>query len=178
MKRKTTMTNLIQLEAIPALLQATPELLRTLLAALPAGAAQWRPAAGEWCINEVLGHMIEGERRGFAGRIQHILAEEQHICHTWEPDQVAQARADCAKGIGELLQEFTQLREASLGLVTGLQPAQLTKQGQHPKVGALSVSDLLYEWVYHDLNHFKQIESNVMALLWPQMANAQRFYQG
>jgi len=28
---------------------------------------------------------------------------------------------------------------------------------------------------YHDRNHFKQIESNVMAWFWPQLGNAQGF---
>ncbi len=167
----------INLAAIPVLLQTTQELLRSLLGALPDETTKWRPAPGEWCINEVLGHMIEGEQRGFAGRIRHILAEEHHICHTWEPAQVAQARRDHEKSALTLLQEFAQLREASVAMVAGLQPAQLTKTGEHPKVGTLTVSDLLYEWVYHDLNHCKQIESNVLALLWPQMGNAQRFYQ-
>ena len=30
----------------------------------------WRPAPGEWSANECVGHLIEAERRGFAGRIR------------------------------------------------------------------------------------------------------------
>ena len=32
----------------------------------------WRPEPGEWSANECVGHMIEAERRGFAGRIRRI----------------------------------------------------------------------------------------------------------
>lgn len=39
--------------------------------------ATWHPAEGEWCVNEVLGHLIEAEARGFAGRIRQILADVQ-----------------------------------------------------------------------------------------------------
>ena len=38
---------------------------------------RWRPAPGEWCANEVVGHLIEAERRGFAGRIRRILASDR-----------------------------------------------------------------------------------------------------
>ncbi|HLZ08929.1 MAG TPA: DinB family protein [Chloroflexota bacterium] len=38
--------------------------------AMPAELASWRPAEGEWCVNEVIGHIVEAERRGFAGRIR------------------------------------------------------------------------------------------------------------
>ena len=34
----------------------------------------WRPEPGEWSANECVGHLIEAERRGFAGRIRPILA--------------------------------------------------------------------------------------------------------
>ena len=33
----------------------------------------WRPEPGEWSANECVGHLIEAERRGFAGRIRTIL---------------------------------------------------------------------------------------------------------
>ena len=37
----------------------------------------WRPEPGEWSANECVGHMIEAERRGFAGRIRRILAADR-----------------------------------------------------------------------------------------------------
>jgi hypothetical protein len=164
-------------DQITALLRATPELLRTLLTATPVAATTWDPAPGEWSINAVIGHLIEAERRGFAGRIQHILTEAHHRCQSWEPAEVAQSRRDHAKPVQTLLAEFTQLRTASLAMVATLEPTHLTRWGEHPQVGQLTVNDLLHEWVYHDLNHLKQIESNLLALLWPDLHNAQRFYQ-
>jgi DinB superfamily len=165
------------LDQIIALLRATPALLHTLLATLPATITQVRPAPGEWCINEVIGHLIEAEQRGFAGRMRLILTEAHHRCQTWDPDQVARARRDQEKPVTILLAEFHQIRATSLELVHTLQPEQLTRAGEHPTVGVLTVSDLLHEWVYHDLNHLKQIESCVMASFWDQLHNAQKFYQ-
>lgn len=171
------MTDTLTIEQFVTLLRVTPAILQRELAALPSEITRFRPAPGEWSINEVIGHMIEAEQRGFAGRIQRILAEEQHICQTWDPNQVAEARGDTNKTAVALWQTFAALREQSIALVLALQPEQLTQSGQHPAVGELSISALLYEWVYHDRNHFKQIESNIQAWFWPQLGNAQRFYE-
>jgi hypothetical protein len=51
----------------------------------------------------------------------------------------------------------------------------LTRAGTHPKVGRLTVGDLLHEWVHHDGNHLRQALANVQAYVFPQMGNAQRF---
>jgi DinB superfamily len=74
-----------------------------------------------------------------------------------------------------LLDELARLRRESVTLVAGLGPVDLERDGRHPKVGLLRVSDLLHEWVHHDRNHLKQILSNVQAYTWPHMGNAQKF---
>ena len=162
---------------ITALLRATVDLLHAEVLALPAEATRVRPAPGEWCINEVLGHLIEAETRGFAGRIRQFLVEEQPLCQPWNPDQVAAERQDQAQSALGLWQTFATLRATSLQLVEGLTPLQLARQGHHPSVGVLSVNDLLHEWIYHDRNHIKQILSIVQAEVWPYMGHAQRFSQ-
>ena len=50
---------------IAALLAAMPEILRAEFAALDENILGWHPAPGEWCAKEVLGHIIEADRRGF-----------------------------------------------------------------------------------------------------------------
>jgi hypothetical protein len=71
--------------------------------------------------------------------------------------------------------ELGALRADSVKLVEGLAPPALSRGGKHPKVGRLTVGDVVHEWVHHDRNHLKQIMSNVQALAWPHMGNAQRF---
>jgi hypothetical protein len=50
----------------------------------------------------------------------------------------------------------------------------MARSGRHPKVGELSVGDVVNEWIHHDRNHLKQILSNLQAYVWPQMGAAQR----
>jgi hypothetical protein len=53
---------------------------------------------------------------------------------------------------------------------------QLAREGAHPRVGALTVNDLIHEWVHHDGNHLRQLVANIQAYVWPKMGNSRRFY--
>ncbi len=166
----------LSLPQIAALLQATPQTLRSELTSLPDEIQRWRPAPDEWCINEVLGHLIEADRHGFDGRIRTMLAEDGPTLEAWDISGTAAQRRDCEGDGLELLAELAAMREQSAQLITSLQPAHLTRTGLHPVVGELVVSDVLYEWVHHDRNHLKQILSNVQAFVWPSMGSAQKFF--
>lgn len=148
------------------------------VAALPEPVLTWRPAPDEWCVLEVIGHLIEAEERGFAGRIRTILSEARPQFTGWDPDAVAQERRDWERAPAELLQDFSNHRAESIALVETLTAADLKRGGDHPEVGWLTTNDLLHEWIYHDLNHLRQILANVQAYTWPQMGNAQRFSAG
>lgn len=160
---------------VAELLRVVPTALRAEVAALPAATLSWHPAPGEWCAKEVVGHLIEAEQRGFAGRIRVILAGDSPQLAAWDQVQVARDRRDCERNVADLVNEFLRLREASVALVGGLRDTDLQRGGHHPKVGFLRVQDLLHEWVHHDRNHMKQIMANVQAFVWPHMGNAQRF---
>jgi hypothetical protein len=157
------------------LLKAAAASIRAEVSALPAPLLAWHPATGEWCIKEVLGHLIEAEGRGFAGRIRIILSEHEPTLQVWDQDEVARARKDCEREAGALLAHFIELREAGTVLAAGLTAVDLARGGHHSKVGYLTVADLLQEWVHHDRNHLRQMMANVQAFAWPHMGNAQRF---
>jgi hypothetical protein len=158
-----------------ALLGTMPIILRAEFEAAPGELVRWRPAPEEWCVLEVVGHLIETEERGFAGRIRTILAEERPRFTAWDPSAVARARQDEMRDPAELLAEFTRRRTAGVALVESLTAADLARGGDHPEVEFLTVNDLLHEWIHHDANHLRQMLANVQAYTWPQMGNAQRF---
>lgn len=137
--------------------------------------ARWHPAAGEWCANEVLGHLLEAERRGFNGRIRRLLSEAEPSLAAWDGAAVAAARHDCDREPAELLEEFLPLRADSIELVRSLRRDDFDRSGIHSTVGRLTVGDVAAEWVHHDRNHIRQILANSQAMFWPVMGNAQRF---
>jgi hypothetical protein len=160
---------------VAALLRAAMATLTAELGALPERLTTWHPAPGEWCVKEIVGHLIEAERRGFAGRIRILLAEDDPALQTWDQNEVARARGDCARSLTALLEELAALRRDSATLVSALRLTDLARGGRHPKVGVLRVGDLLQEWVHHDRNHIRQALANVQAFVWPAMGNSQRF---
>jgi len=158
---------------IAALLESTCALIEGEINALGDDGAQWHPAPGEWCVNECVGHLIEAERRGFAGRIRDMIAGRPLVA--WDQEAVARERNDCARMSQSIWTEFMGLRHDSIAMVRSLTAADLERSGEHPKVGTLRVKDLLQEWVHHDRNHIRQALANVQAYAWPHMGNAQRF---
>jgi len=160
---------------IAPLLDAAMTTLRAELGALPERVLTAHPAAGEWCAKEIIGHLIEAERRGFAGRIRAILVETNPTLEGWDPDEVARARKDCVRPVAELLAELAEIRPQSAALVRGLHDADLARAALHPKVGRITVNDILQEWVHHDRNHIKQALAGVQAYVWPAMGNTQKF---
>jgi hypothetical protein len=57
--------------------------------------ARWRPASGEWSVNECVGHLLESEARGFAGRVRAIMKVDGVVLVSWDPvvvDGFAQTR--------------------------------------------------------------------------------------
>jgi DinB superfamily len=171
----------LDLSTIADLLTSTTTTVSAEIAGLGA-AAGWHPAPGEWSANECVGHLIEAERRGFAGRIRRIIDAAQgdgpHVSpdlESWDPPAIAEARRDHMRKPRELVDEFVALRWEGITLVRTLTPDDLARSGVHPDVGPLRVDELLGEWVHHDRNHVRQLLAVTQARVWSQMGNARRF---
>jgi hypothetical protein len=159
------------------LLEMSGQAFASTLDALTPEVASWHPAPGEWCVNEVVGHVIEADRRGFAGRIRTILGGDEPKLLDWDSMVVSKARNDCEREPAHLKNELMSERSESVTLVRSLRLDQMDRGGSHPRVGRLTVDELLHEWVHHDGNHLRQALANVQAYVWPKMGNARRFSQ-
>jgi DinB superfamily len=163
---------------IADLLESSGNAFVSTLDALPSEAASWHPAPGEWCVNECVGHIIEAEERGFAGRIRVILGGDEPHLENWDQEAVEKVRKDCDRQPSELKVELIAVRKESLSMVRNLRPENISRGGMHPEVGRLTVDELLHEWVHHDGSHLKQALGNVQAYVWSRMGNAQKFTIG
>jgi len=150
--------------------EAAGAMLAAELGDMPDSLSGWHPAEGEWCVKEVLAHLLITERDGFAGRIREMLAAD-------EPRLAATRAADpaCELALSDLLSQLARQRRASVELIAGLRPEDLDRAGIHERVGRLTVNDILHEWVHHDRAHLAQILGNVQAYVWPDMGGAQAF---
>jgi hypothetical protein len=168
------MTTELAPDQVAGYLEASCALIESELKALGDDAG-WHQAPGEWCARAVVGHLIEAEKRGFAGRIRIILANDHPKLAGWDQVDVEKRRNDCARVTDSVWMEFIGLRQDSVRLVRSLKPADLDRDGVHPKVGELTVRWLLHEWISHDRNHTKQMLSIAQERVWPHMGNSQLF---
>ncbi len=154
-------------------LEATCTLVESELKALGVDSG-WHFDPNEWCANQVVGHLVEAEKRGFAGRIREILAGKSKTS-SWDQAAVAKERNDCERIGQSLWMEFMGVRNDSIKLVRSLRPADLVRGIEHPMVGQLSIRDLLHEWISHDRNHTRQLLQIGQERVWPHMGNSQKF---
>jgi hypothetical protein len=123
----------------------------------------------------VAGHLIEADRRGFAGRIRRILETDGIAESGWDQVAVARERGDARRPGSELADELEAVRAESVALVRSLRPGDLGRSAVHAVAGPVTVRELLQEWVFHDRNHLRQLLANVQATVWPVMGNTRRF---
>ena len=157
------------------LLRASGAAVAAEVAALPPELAARRPDDGGWCALEVVGHLVETERRGFAGRIRVLLDHDVPRLEAWDPTAVAAARRDRERDPEALAGEFLAAREEGLRVLEGLSADDLARAGDHPEVGRLTVSDVVHEWVHHDRAHLMQLLRLTQAFAWTHMGAARRF---
>ena len=168
----------LSVEQVAALLESATQTIVGELRAMGDEVARWRPAPGEWCANEVVGHIIEADRRGYSGRIGRILAAAPGVEPfepAWDQPSVAAARDDCAKPAELIIAELLASRGPAMALVRSLKPADMGRAAVHQNVGRVTVGELLREWCFHDRNHVRQLLTVVQARAWPVMGNTRRF---
>ena len=143
-------------EAI-AVLTRTPDVMRALLADLPAAIVDSNEGPDTFSAFDNLGHLIHGERTDWIPRARIILAQGES--RKFEPyDRFAQQRESAGKTVAQLLDEFTVLRRRNMATLRDwhLTAEQLALTGEHPSLGTVTLSQLLATWVVHDLGHLAQ----------------------
>lgn len=140
-----------------SVLERSPATLRAMLGGLAPVWTDANEGPQTWSPYVIVGHLIHGERTDWIPRAQIILAQAQ--ARRFEPyDRFAQFRESEGKSLGELLDEFAQLRAGNVAMLVGwdLTDAQLQLEGEHPEFGRVTLRQLLATWVAHDLSHVAQ----------------------
>ena len=145
------------------ILERTPAVVKALLTNL----------SDEWILNnegpetfstyDVIGHLIHGEKTDWPVRTKIIL--EFGTSKPFDPyDRFAQYEESQGKSLQQLLNQFEAVRKDNVAWLKSLNLTEkdLDKKGMHPKLGEVTLRNLLSTWVVHDLTHIAQI-TRVMA---------------
>ena len=151
------------LEQTIALLTRTPATLNALLRDLPETWTLRNEGEGAWSAFDIVGHLIHGERTDWMPRAKLILQfGESRTIERY--DRFGQERESQGKSLAQLLDEFARVRLENLDELRGLnlRTEDLALRGIHPRLGVVTLSQLLATWAAHDLTHLHQL-SRVMA---------------
>ncbi len=147
----------LQLDQAKEILRQTPLTMKSLLRELSDPWIRENEGPDSWSPFDIVGHLIHGEETDWIPRARIIL--EQGETRPFEPfDRFAMFEKSKGKTLSQLLDSFEHLRYESLKQLDELKitPELLQKQGRHPELGTVTLSQLLATWVVHDLGHIGQ----------------------
>ena len=166
------------LEQTIALLTRTPATLNALLRDLPETWTLRNEGENTWSAFDILGHLIHGEHTDWMPRAKRILqfGENQPFERY---DRWAQEQESQGKSLPQLLDEFARVRSENLRdlRTLNLRPEDLALRGTHPRLGVVTLSQLLSTWAAHDLTHLHQL-SRVMAYQYREAVGPWSAYLG
>ena len=141
----------------------TPGTLRTLLSDLDESWIRGNEGPNTFSPFDVVGHLIDGEETDWMPRARIILARGPSL--RFVPyDRFRHRSRNVGRSLDSLLEEFAILRQANMQILKSWQLTDdlLDLPGEHPRLGRVTLRQLLASWVVHDLGHIAQV-SRVMA---------------
>jgi hypothetical protein len=143
------------------LLEATPAILRGLMAEISDEDARWKPAADRFSVAEVLAHLSHSEGHCYRARVDRFLNEELPAL---EADD-AQMHLDLYRNGDpeEDFAHFEEQREINVEYLRGLPAEAGSREAMHSEAGRITLTQMLHEWALHDLGHVRQIAELVRA---------------
>jgi len=140
------------------ILERTPQSLECFLSGLSKSWLECNEGEGTWNVNEVIDHLIEGEKNNWIPRLEFILREGES--RAFPPfDRYSHINEKSERAIEQKLLEFKVIRTQNLSKLKAIIEPELHLElkGSHPDFGIVKLSELLSTWVVHDLTHIAQV---------------------
>jgi hypothetical protein len=161
-------------EAALALLEATPAILRPLLAGLPATIVEAK-LDRDWSPKDVLAHFVDVEQDAFGTRLRRMIDEDRPAIASIDPLARLGDPKWTARTVDSLLDELARERATTVAWLRTLNDEQLQRAADHDAVGEITVANLLHYWPTHDMAHIRQIQRMLSAVLRHEMGAAENF---
>lgn len=144
-------------------LEATPEILRLLMAGLSAEDACRKPSPNEFSVAEVIAHLLLSESHCYRARLDRILAEDRPQVAGDDASMHYDEYRD--RDPEEDFAHFEEQRESNIEFLRELDAADGERKGVHDSLGEFTLNAMLHEWAAHDLGHIRQIAGLVKRVM-------------
>jgi hypothetical protein len=135
----------------------TAHILRAIVESMtPKQAIVLRDGPDGWNSVEIIGHMADFDHI-FLTRMRDAVTHDNPTFRIY--DHLARVETENYGGrkIGEALSWFVSNRNEMVDFLKSLAPEQFERVGQHPENGPMTVREIAYNTILHDVNHIEQI---------------------
>jgi len=133
------------------------QVFEALLSGTTDEALMWKPALNKWSLLEIVCHLFDEEREDFRARVKHCLETPTLPLHPIDPVGWVTSRNYIEQDFDDKLASFLREREVSIAWLTSLQNPSWENSHDDPKLGKMSASKFLSNWLAHDHIHIRQI---------------------
>ncbi len=133
------------------------EVLLNLLAGASKNAALWKPDSTQWCMLEVLCHLIDEEKDDFRERLKKTLENPEIPFMPIDPLAWVKERNYMGQDFDKKIKEFLHERDKSIYWLQSLSTPNWKNSTLHPTAGVMTAEKLFVNWVAHDYHHIRQL---------------------
>ena len=139
-------------------LEGTPQVVETLLHALPADDPRWnaRPDPERFTLREIVAHLADWEPI-FLGRIERIRDEDMPFLPDVDEGKIAIENDYAHSDPHASFARFRRGRAAMLTALSALPPTAWEREGNRDPIGILTLENLAVLILGHDTYHTRQI---------------------
>ncbi|MBK8955125.1 MAG: DinB family protein [Saprospiraceae bacterium] len=138
-------------------MQTNQKVIKNLLSGLDSDVNLWRTQPDKWNLLDIICHLVDEEREDFRFRLKHVLQTPQKEMSSINPVAWITERKYQEQNFKKVLANFNAERKISIDWLNKLSNPKWENFYSHPKLGILSATMFLQNWVAHDYLHIRQI---------------------
>jgi hypothetical protein len=126
-----------------------------------------QPVAGEWCVNEIMAHLLHVETELFLPRLRRIVAEDQPSFAPFSPEPWARERDHGADLFAASHAAFVHARAETVAFLRALPEAAGERLGVSGFFGPITLLQYATHIADHDIEHLRQMQACARAVTNP-----------
>lgn len=137
----------------------------------------WRPNTDNWCLLEIVCHLVDEEVHDFRARVATALDPVKHPFYPIDPVGWVTERKYMEQDYPLKVNEWIKERDASIKWLRSLNEPKWSSTFDHVDFGPVSASHFLANWLAHDHIHIRQINRTKRAFF-DHISNEDLAYAG
>jgi hypothetical protein len=158
----------LNVEALAEALAPSGDQLLTAAAGLDEAQRRRRPAASEWCVNEIMAHLLHVETELFLPRLRRMATEDQPSFAPFSPEPWARERDHTDDAFSASHAAFVRARAETLAFLRALPAGAGERLGLSGFFGPISLLQYATHVADHDVEHLRQMQACAHAVTAPR----------